>query len=121
MTGATIPWGLLWTLVRTDFKTRYHGTLGGYGWALLKPVSMFLVLWGVFSFVFRSDNDYSLNLVIGLFLYEFFSEASKAALVALRTKSFLLTRSRFPAWVLVVTSTSNAAITLGLFTLVLVV
>ena len=29
--ASTIPrshlWGLLWTLVRTDFKTRYHGTL----------------------------------------------------------------------------------------------
>ncbi len=29
--------GLIWTLVRTDFKARYHGTLGGFVWALLKP------------------------------------------------------------------------------------
>ena len=38
--------GLVWTLVRTDFKTRYHGTIGGFVWALLKPLTMFLVLHG---------------------------------------------------------------------------
>ena len=39
--------GLVWTLVRTDFKARYHGSLGGFVWALLKPLSMFLVLMAV--------------------------------------------------------------------------
>ena len=32
-------WGLVWTLVRTDFKARYHGTPVGFLWALLKPTS----------------------------------------------------------------------------------
>src|SRR5689334_10104372 len=66
--------GLLWTLVRTDFKSRYHGSFGGYMWALLKPLAMFLVLLSVFSFVFHNDPNYKLNLIIGLFLYDFFSE-----------------------------------------------
>ena len=39
--------GLIWTLVRTDFATRYHGTLGGFVWALLRPFSTFVVLMGV--------------------------------------------------------------------------
>ena len=117
----TPTWGLVWTIVRTDFKSRYHGTAGGFLWALFKPVAMFLVLWGVFSFVFASDQDYRLNLIIGLFLYDFFAEASKAALVALRTKGYLLTKSRCPPWVLVVTSTSNAVITVALFSVVIVV
>ena len=38
--------GLLWTLVRTDFKARYHGTFSGFVWALLKPAAMFVVLTG---------------------------------------------------------------------------
>ena len=36
--------GLVWTLVRTDFKARYHGTASGFVWALLKPATMFVVL-----------------------------------------------------------------------------
>ena len=113
--------GLIWTLVRTDFKTRYHGTIGGFLWALLKPVTMFFVLYAVFSFVFASNAAYKLNLIIGLFLYEFFSEATKTGLLSLRAKGFLLTKARFPKWVLVVTSASNAVITLTLFSVALIV
>ena len=112
--------GLVWTLIRTDFKTRYHGTLGGFAWALLKPLSMFLVLLAVFSYVFVNEPQYRLDLIIGLFLYEFFQEATKSGLLSLRAKGYLLTKARFPSWIVVLTSASNAAITLGLFSLVLV-
>ena len=113
--------GLIWTLVRTDFKVRYHGTLGGFVWALLKPAAMFVLLLGVFSFVFGTDPDYKLNLIIGLFLYEFFSEGTKAGLTSLHAKGFLLTKARCPSWILVVTSISNALITLTAFTIIIVV
>lgn len=112
--------GLVWTLIRTDFKTRYHGTIGGFVWALLKPLSMFLVLMGVFSYVFASEPQYRLSLIIGLFLYEFFQEGTKSGLLSLRAKGYLLTKARFPSWVVVVTSASNAAITLALFSVVLI-
>ena len=82
---------------------------------------MFFVLYAVFSFVFASNPDYKLNLIIGLFLYEFFGEATKTGLLSLRAKGFLLTKARFPRWVLVVTSSSNAVITLTLFSAALVV
>ena len=73
--------GLVWTLIRTDFKTRYHGTIGGFVWALLKPLTMFLVLLAVFSYVFASEPQYKLDLIIGLFLYEFFQESTKVRAV----------------------------------------
>ncbi len=111
---------LIWTLVRTDFKTRYHGTIGGFVWALLKPLSMFVVLLAVFSFVFASEPQYRLDLIIGLFLYEFFQESTKSGLLSLRAKAYLLTKARFPSWVVVVTSASNALITLLLFSVVLI-
>lgn len=111
--------GLVWTLIRTDFKTRYHGTLGGFAWALLKPLSMFLVLLAVFSYVFASEPQYRLDLIIGLFLYEFFQEATRTGLLSLRAKGYLLTKARFPSWIVVLTSASNAAITLALFSVVL--
>jgi len=113
--------GLVWTLIRTDFKTRYHGTLGGFGWALLKPLTMFLVLLAVFSYVFAGDPQYKLDLIIGLFLYEFFQESTKSGLLSIRAKGYLLTKAQFPTWIVVVTSASNAAITLGLFSVVLVI
>src|SRR3954470_2799360 len=112
--------GLVWTLIRTDFKTRYHGTIGGFVWALLKPLTMFLVLLAVFSYVFASDPQYKLDLIIGLFVYEFFQESTKSGLLSIRAKGYLLTKARFPTWIVVVTSASNAVITLALFSLVLI-
>jgi lipopolysaccharide transport system permease protein len=113
--------GLIWTLVRTDFKTRYHGTLGGFVWALLKPMSMFIVLMGVFSFLFASNPTYKLDLIVGLFLWDFFAEGTRSGLISLQTKGFLLTKARVPPWILVVTSIGNALITLVVFTLVIVI
>src|SRR5438876_6270595 len=113
--------GLIWTLVRTDFKARYHGTLGGFVWALLKPMSIFIVLMGVFSFLFASNPSYKLNLIVGLFLWDFFAEGTKAGLTSLSARGYLLTKARVPPWILVVTSISNAAVTLGVFAVVIVI
>jgi lipopolysaccharide transport system permease protein len=113
--------GLIWTLVRTDFKARYHGTLGGFVWALLKPMSMFVVLMGVFSFLFASNPAYKLNLIVALFLWDFFAEATKSGLTSLLARGYLLTKARVPSWILVVTSISNAVITLAVFWMVIVV
>jgi len=105
--------GVIWTLIRTDFKVRYHGTIGGFVWALLKPVSMFLVLMAVFSFIFvPTDPNYKVNLVLGVFLWEFFAEGTKVGLVSLFTKGYLVKKTRFPRWIVVATSTANAVITL---------
>jgi ABC-type polysaccharide/polyol phosphate export permease len=110
--------GLIWTLIRTDFKVRYHGTIGGFVWALLKPVSMFFVLMAVFSFIFvPSDPHYKLNLVLGVFLWEFFAEGTKVGLVSLFAKGYLVKKTRFPRWIVVATSTANAVITLLVFTI----
>jgi lipopolysaccharide transport system permease protein len=114
------PAGLVWTLARTDFKARYQPTIGGFVWALLKPIAMFLVLMAVFSFVFGADPAYRFYLIVGLFLWDFFAEASKSGLASLHVKGYLLTKSRLPAWILVVASASNALITLAVFSVVIV-
>ncbi len=111
--------GLIWTLIRTDFKTRYHGTIGGFVWALLKPSLMFAVLLGVFSYIFASEPRYKFDLIIGLFLWDFFAEGTKSGLRSLHSKSFLLTKAKFPTWVIVLTSMSNPLITLAVFSVVI--
>src|SRR5438093_7982965 len=113
--------GLIWTLVRTDFKARYHGTLGGFVWALLKPMTMFVVLMAVFSFLFAAKPAYKLNLIVGLFLWDFFAEGTNSGLTSLHAKGYLLTKARVPPWILVVTSISNALITLGVFSVVMMI
>ena len=44
----------------------------------------------MFSFVFASIATYKLDLIIGLFLWEFFAEGTKIGLTSLHAKGFLL-------------------------------
>jgi lipopolysaccharide transport system permease protein len=106
--------GLVWTLVRTDFKARYHGGPTGFLWALLKPLAMFLILLAVFSFLFLQERNYTLDLIVGLLLWDFFAESTKVGLMSLHSKGYLINKARFPRWIVVVTSASNAVITLFL-------
>ena len=111
-----VSWtGLVWTLVRTDFKARYHGTASGFLWALLKPAAMFAVLVTVFSLVFPAEPTYKLDLIVGLFLFDFFSDATKTGMTALSSKAYLLTKARLPRYILVLTSMANAVLTLVVF------
>lgn len=118
--AATAGAGLVWTLVRTEFKARYHGTIGGFVWALLKPLSMFVVLLSVFSFLFATNPTYKLDLIVGLFLWDFFAEGTKTGLMSLQARGYLLTKARVPSWILVTTSISNALVTLAVFSIVMV-
>lgn len=111
--------GLVWTLIRTDFKVRYHGTAGGFVWALLKPLTMFVLLMAVFSFLFGSDPNYKLNLIVGLFLWDFFAEGTKVGLASLHAKGFLLSKAKCPSWILVLTSIANSVITLVVFSVLI--
>jgi lipopolysaccharide transport system permease protein len=82
---------------------------------------MFLVLEAVFSLVFRSTRTYKIDLLIGLFLYDFFSETTKTGMVALHNRGFLLSKAQFPSWILVVTAISNPLITVAVFCAAIVV
>ena len=68
---------LIWALAKTDFKLRYHGSALGYLWAILKPLLMFTILNFVFSSLFNprgtGNEYYSLQLLLGIILFNFFS------------------------------------------------
>ncbi len=108
--------GAAWTLVRTDFRIRYHGTLGGFLWALAKPVAMIGVLASVFSWLFAATPDYRLNLLVGIVLWDFFAEGSRTGMLSLLAKAHLIGKTAFPRWLLVVTSLATPLLTLSVFT-----
>ena len=104
---------LVWTLAKTDFKLRYHGSVLGYLWAILKPLLMFTILNFVFSSIFNprgtGNEFYSLQLLIGIILFNFFSEGTMAGMTSLLSKSQLVTKIYVPRWTIILASTLNAA------------
>ena len=102
-------------LAKTDFKLRYQGSVLGYLWAILSPLLLFLVLNFVFTSIFAQaagrggPNHYSLQLLVGLMLFGFFSEGTNAAMNSLNSKQQLVTKIYIPRWTIVVASTINAS------------
>lgn len=116
---------LVLRLARTDFKLRYHGSVLGYVWAILKPLLLFTILNFVFSSVFNFKNSgtplYSLELITGLLVFQFFSEGTTAGMNALLSKAQLVTKIYVPRWTLIVSSTMNSLFVFGVNLLVLVI
>lgn len=105
---------LIWTLAKTDFKLRYQGSILGYVWALLKPLLIFAILNFVFSSVFNprgaGNQYYSLQLLVGLILFNFFAEGTSAGMSSLLSKSQLVTKIYVPRWTIILASTVNATL-----------
>lgn len=105
---------LIWMLAKTDFKLRYHGSALGYLWALLKPLLTFAVLNFVFSSVFNprgtGTDTYSLQLLVSLVMFYFFSEGTSAGMSSLLSKAQLVTKIYVPRWTIILASTINATL-----------
>jgi len=105
---------LIWILAKTDFKLRYQGSILGYVWALLKPLLMFAILNFVFSSIFNSKGSgneyYSLQLLVAIILFNFFSEGTSAGMSSLLSKAQLVTKIYVPRWTIILASTLNSAL-----------
>lgn len=105
---------LIWVLAKTDFKLRYHGSVLGYLWALLKPLITFAVLNFVFSSMFNprstGTDTYSLQLLVSLMIFYFFSEGTSAGMSSLLSKAQLVTKIYVPRWAIILASTINATL-----------
>src|SRR3989339_1702110 len=105
---------LIWILAKTDFKLRYHGSVLGYLWALLKPLLTFAVMNFVFSSMFNPRgtgmSTYSLQLLVALMMFYFFSEGTTAGMASLLSKAQLVTKIYVPRWTIILASTINATL-----------
>ena len=115
---------LVWRLAKTDFKLRYHGSVLGYIWVILKPLLMFTILNFVFSSIFNFRNsgtpDYPLELLLALLIFQFFSEGTIMGMNSLVSKAQLVTKIYIPRWTIVLSSTLNAVFIFGMNLVVLV-
>lgn len=104
-------WDLFYELVRTDFVMRYHNSVSGFIWVLLKPFLIFLIIASVFSFLFKShDPYYHLNLLLGLLIYTYFAESTLRGVTSLYDKSQVILKVNFPKIIAVYTSVANSLI-----------
>jgi lipopolysaccharide transport system permease protein len=75
---------LIKILTISDLKVKYQSSVLGFAWSMLNPLLLMLVLYFVFSNVFKTTQDhFALYLLIGVISWRFFSTGTTSAMSAI--------------------------------------
>jgi len=108
---------LLWLISVTDFKKAYFGTVLGYVWSLVRPLTTFAVLFVVFTKIFRLGSNvpnYPVLLLFNIVVFGFFQEATGAAVGSVLGQEGIVRKTQFPRLVIPLSVVLTALFTLGL-------
>lgn len=108
---------LLAELVRTEFKLRYQDSALGFVWSLLKPLLMFTILYFVFGKMLKIGSNiehYSVYLLLGIVLWNFFVESTSQGINAIVARGDLIRKINFPKYIIIISGTISALINMGL-------
>lgn len=114
---------LLRELVRTDFKIKYQDSALGYIWSVLKPLFIFVILYAVFIRVLRvgaNIEHWPVALLTGIVLWQFFTDVTSGSLKSIVSNGSLLRKIKFPRYIIIVSHTVSALITLAINSVVIV-
>lgn len=115
---------ILRVMAAADFKLKYSGSALGYVWSVLKPLALFSMLYAVFGHIFHLgsiSHYYPLSLLMGIVLFNFFSDATLLGMWSLVMRESLLRKLSFPRMIIPASATLTAAITFGVNALVVAV
>jgi ABC-2 type transport system permease protein len=105
---------VLAVIAGTEFKQKYADSVLGYLWTLLKPLSLFGVLYLVFGrfFEFTAGVErYPLYLLVGLVLWYFFADATAVAMPSVVSQASLIKKLAFPRLLIPASATITVAMT----------
>jgi len=126
--GAPTAWGrqhriTAWLVLQfaiKDFKIRYTHSLLGYGWSVLNPLLFFGIYYIVFSSFMKMDvPNYPAFLLLGVVLWNFFSEGTSNGAGALLARADLLSKTVLPRQVMVYSALAAAGLTFVINLLIL--
>jgi ABC-2 type transport system permease protein len=108
---------LLYLMSVTAFKKTYFGTVLGYVWSLLRPLTLFAVLLFVFTQIFRVGSDvtnYPVLLLFNIVLFTFFQEATNTSVTSVVTQEAVVRKTQFPRLVTPMATVLTSLFNLGM-------
>lgn len=99
----------------SDFKVKYNSSILGYFWTLAKPLMLFSILYVVFTKFIKIGANipyYSIQLLLGIIVWNYFSESSITAMNSIVSKGGLIRKIYFPREIIVTASGLTSFMTL---------
>ncbi len=110
---------LIRNLTMAELKNRYQNTSLGFFWSILNPFLFAMVLWFVFRNLFRQEENFAANLLVGIVAWRFFSIGTNSSLYSIVGKPSLVTKVFIPRQILVLSNALSILISSFLEFLVL--
>lgn len=121
-------WHLTFNIAFMQWKLRFFGSALGYLWQLVRPLLLFLVLYVFFTKVAKigagksgSYTAYGAQLLSGIVLFSFFSEATQGAVRSVVENETLVRKIQFPRMVIPLSVVLLALFNLGLNLIVVMI
>lgn len=95
---------LIKNLTIADFKLRYQNTTLGFFWSILSPLLLAGVLYFVFRHLFGQEENFAINLLVGIMAWRFFATGTTSSLQTIVGKSSLVTKVYVPRQILVLSN-----------------
>ena len=109
---------LIKQLVQKDIKLKYRRSFLGYLWSVLNPLMVMMVMYFVFSHMFRFDiENYPAYLIVGQTLFTFMTEGTNQAISSVIGNAALLKKVYVPKYVFTLSKITSALVNL-LFSLI---
>lgn len=104
---------LIKQLVLKDIKLKYRRSILGYLWSVLNPLMVMLVMYFVFSHMFRFDlENYPAYLIIGQALFTFMTEGTNQAIGSIVGNGALLKKVYVPKYVFTLSKITSSLVNL---------
>lgn len=115
-------WYLIVQFALKDFKIRYSHTVLGYVWSVLNPLIFTLIYYVVFSIFIRFEViNYPGYLLLGIVLWNFFSEGTSHGATSLLARGGIVTKIPMRRELIVYAAVLNALISFVINLVVLAV
>jgi len=95
---------LIRNLTVTELKLKYQNTSLGFFWTILSPFLLATVLYFVFSNVFQQEEDFAINLLVGIMAWRFFANGTGSGLHSILSRANLVTNIYIPRKIFVLST-----------------
>lgn len=112
---------ILWNFVTRDLKVKYRGTVLGYLWSLLEPLSLVAIYYFVFVVIARrGGDDYPAMVIAGVLAYNLMSSVIQSGSTALTGSAALIRRVYIPREIFVLSQLGTSLVVYFLSLLVVI-
>ena len=111
---------LIRNLTLAELKNRYQNTSLGFFWSILGPFLIAVVTYFVFRNLFQREENFAVNLIVGIMAWRFFTVGTSGCLSSIAGKKNLVTKVYIPRQILVLSKALSTLISSWLEFIVLI-